>query len=113
MRIDANYVLDSPPNVLKKRLEDTSRAINGGIEFGNPSLGIKNIQGYWLATTSPGVADTEFTVTHNLGYIPTGIIIFSLDKAAIVYSSRKNLWTGKQIFLKVNQPTVNLQGLVA
>lgn len=119
MIIDAHYSHDASPQVLKKRFEDTSRAINGGLEFGGPQQagpkgnGLKNIQGFWVDVTTPGVADTEFTVDHNLGYIPTGIIVFAVDKATVIYASRKNQWTAKQAFFKANLATVSLQGFVA
>jgi len=113
MKIDFHFPHDAPPKVLKKRLEDVSRAINGAIEFGSPAGGVKNVSGFWADTITPGVADTEFTVNHNLQYIPTGIIVFSVDKAAVIYASRKNQWTKTQAFFKANLATVNLQGFVA
>lgn len=100
------------PEDVQRRFLDTARAINGGIEFGSPANGAVNIRGYWLNTTTPGVADTEFIVTHNLNYVPTGIVVISVDKAAVVYASQKNLWTNTQIRLKCNMATVSLQGFV-
>lgn len=99
--------------------KDLARSINGRIDFGSPQGQSKkvpgNIDGTWPGTltggytiTTPGVADTEFTVTHNLGRIPTGYEVKSKDKAAIVYDSRKNLWTTTQMFLKCNVATVQI-----
>ena len=113
MKIDSNIGHDAPPKVIQKRFLDISRVLNGSVEFGNPTLGLKNIQGYWLSVVTPGVADTEFIVTHNLGYIPTGIIVFRVDKAAIIYASQVNLWNATQIRLKCNVATVALIGFVA
>lgn len=95
------------------------RAINGRLDFGSPqgqSKGITgNIDGTWPGTlaggymiTTPGVANTEFIVTHNLGRIPVGYDIRSIDAAALVYDSNKNLWTKTTMRLKCNTATVHL-----
>ncbi len=95
------------------------RAINGRLDFGSPQGQSKkftgNIDGVWPGTlansytiTTPGVANTEFTVTHNLGRIPIGYDIRSIDAAAHIYDSRKSLWTTKVMFLKADQATVHL-----
>lgn len=112
MKIESYFDKGAAPEKVKKRFLDVSRAINGSIEFGSPANGSINIAGFWVNTVTPGVADTEFTVNHNLQYVPTGIIIVSVDKAAIIYSSRKNQWTTTQLFLKANQATVALIGFV-
>jgi hypothetical protein len=94
------------------------RAINGRLDFGSPQGQSKgntgNIDGVWPGTlaggytiTTPG-ANVEFTVTHNLGRIPIGYDIRSIDAAAHVYDSRKSLWTKTQMFLKCDQATVHL-----
>lgn len=82
------------------------------IEFGSPANGSLNIKGFWVSIITPGGANTEFTINHNLGYIPTGIHIISIDQPSIIYASRKVQWTTKQIFLKANVGSVNLQGFV-
>lgn len=81
-------------------------AINGGIQFGSPSSGALNVAGFWKTGTTPGVADQEFTITHNLGYIPSGFIQISVDQSATIYKG-VSTWTTTQIFLKCHQTTVN------
>lgn len=94
------------------------RSVNGRLDFGSPQGQAKkltgNIDGTWPGTlaagytiTTPG-ANVEFTVTHNLGRIPTGYDIRSIDAAAHVYDSRKTLWTTTQMFLKCDVATVHL-----
>lgn len=112
MKIESYIEKNTAPDKLHRRLLDISRSINGAIEFGSPQNGSVNIQGFWLDTVTPGIADTEFVVDHNLQYIPTGIIVISVDKAAVVYASQKNLWTKTQIRLKCDTATVSLQGFV-
>lgn len=95
------------------------RAINGRLDFGSPQGQSKgttgNIDGTWPGTlaggytiTTPGVANTEFIVTHNLGRIPVGYDVRSIDAAAHVYDSNKNLWTKTTMRLKCNTATVHL-----
>ena len=94
------------------------RSINGRIDFGSPqgqSKGLTgNIDGVWPGTlaagymiTTPG-ANVQFTVTHNLGRIPVGYDVRSIDAAAHVYDSNKSTWTKTQMFLKCDTATVHL-----
>lgn len=96
-----------------------TRSINGRLDFGSPQgQSIKqtgNIDGTWPGTlaagytiTTPGGANTEFTVTHNLGRVPTGYDVKSINAAAHIYDSRKNAWTTTQMFLKCDQASVSL-----
>lgn len=112
MKIPFYISKNAPEHIKQKRFIDISRAINGRLEFGNPQDGNVNIQGSWQETTTPNVANTEFTLTHNLGYIPSGIHIISLDKAAIIYASRKSQWTTTQAFFKADQASVALTGFI-
>jgi hypothetical protein len=95
------------------------RAINGRLDFGSPQGQSKgatgNLDGTWPGTlaggytiTTPGAANTQFTVTHNLGRIPVGYDVKSIDAAAHIYDSNKPAWTKTQIFLKCDQATVHL-----
>jgi hypothetical protein len=56
---------------------------------------------------TPGVANTEFTVQHNLGRVPTNYI-WNVDQNAVVYDSRRASWTSQQLFLKCSATSVNL-----
>jgi len=56
---------------------------------------------------TPGVADTEFTVEHRLGIVPTHYI-WNVDKGAVVYDSRRNQWTESQLFLKCSLATATV-----
>jgi len=104
---------------LREIREDLARAVNGKLTFGSPQdqaqKQLGNLDGVWPGTlavgytvTTPGAPNTEFTVTHNLGRVPIGYDVKSLDAAAIIYDSRKALWTPTQMFLKCNAASVNL-----
>lgn len=66
----------------------------------------------WKATgTTPGGANTEFAVTHNLKHVPIGFFVLSTDKAAHIYKST-TAWTAATnsslgtIYLKCDVATV-------
>jgi len=59
--------------------------INGRISFGD-GTDPDNIDGAWVSVTTPGVANTDFTVTHNLNRIPVGYIIMSKNAACDIYT---------------------------
>jgi len=76
------------------------RVVNGGLEFGSPTTGLVNMRGAWATGTTPS-GGAEFAVTHNLGYIPTGFLVWSLGGSATIYSSVGGTpWNKSQIFLK-------------
>lgn len=95
---------DSPQN-LQTILEQNAKVLDGNIQFGTVGS-IGNMKGFMAAGVTPGVANTEFTVTHNLGVVPVGYLVMSVDQAAIIYKST-TVWTGTAIFLKCNATNVN------
>jgi len=86
---------------------EITKVLNGLIGFGSPVGGRDNIDGEFVTITSPAGADTEFTVTHNLGRVPVGFFVVNIDKVGIVYDGG-TVWTTTQMFLKVNAATVTL-----
>ena len=111
MKINNFIEKGAPEHIVQKRFLDISRAVNGNIEFGNPKDGPVNVNGSWHDIITPG-ANVEFTLTHNLGRIPVGIHVISLDQAAIIYASRKSQWTATQAFFKCSNATVALTAFV-
>jgi hypothetical protein len=90
--------------LIQGTLNEVLFVLNGNIEFGNPTDGISNINGVWLTAVTPGVVDTNFTLSHNLGYIPTGWLVVNIDKAAILYKGATP-WSTTQLTLKCNVAT--------
>lgn len=112
MKLNFFIKREPPEHETQKRFLDISRVVNGNIEFGNPKDGPNNIAGSWQTVLTPAAPDTEFTLVHNLGYIPTGIHVVSIDQPAIIYASRQGQWTTKQAFFKCNIASVNLVGFI-
>jgi hypothetical protein len=93
---------------LNNAYQDVGNVVNGNISFGTPSdPGSANVEGFWYTGVTPSSANTEFAVTHNLGRVPTGFLVFSVDQAGILYRS-VTTWTEQQIFLKSNVSSMNV-----
>lgn len=90
---------------LSRCADSVDLVLRGNISYGDPVTGADNIDGAWATGTTPGVANTEFAVTHNLNRIPNGFDVKRMDKAARFYDSG-TAWTKTQIFLKCDVVTV-------
>lgn len=84
--------------------EEIARAINGNLSFGTFDGGPDNMAGSWFDGVSPGAANTDFPVVHNLGRVPQGWILINIDKAAIIYKG-VTAWTDTTIYLRSNAVT--------
>jgi hypothetical protein len=126
MKVEQSYsMLDK--QYQRRRFENISRVVNGGLDFGTPppvspttvvptvnnGIGPGNISGFWVNVTTPATANTTFTVTHNLGRIPNGILVFSVDQpGAVIQSVNKSSWTTKMAQFACNVASVSLLGFV-
>ena len=76
--------------------------ISYGNANGDPSKNIIN----WLASgTTPGVANTDFTITHALGYIPTTIVGQDTNNGGVLYRSPATAWTKTTVTLRCTTAT--------
>jgi len=80
--------------ILNEKDENVSSILDAGISFTD------NVDCDLVTYTSNGTPNTEDTVGHSLGKVPTGIIPVSLDKPAVVYKS--NTFSASNLFLKCN-----------
>ncbi len=90
--------LRSHHSMLSGLWERMARAVNGRMSFGDGTSS-DNIDGVWATPVTPGVANTDFTVTHNLGRIPSGFLVFNKSAACDVYQGSV-AWTTSQITLR-------------
>lgn len=63
-----------------------AKVVNMHISFGNPTSGSDNVDGVWASVVTPGVANTDFTITHNLGRVPVGYIPMTKSAACDIYT---------------------------
>ena len=65
----------------------------------NHKIEFDNFLKYEYTSTDTGTANTEFTVSHNLGFVPGKYILTKINNAGVIYDSGTT-WTTTQIFLK-------------
>ena len=75
-------------------LRQILKTINRGIEF-------NNLLAYHVTISDTGLADTEITVTHSLGFVPSRYVVTQRSKACIVYDG-STPWTTEAIYIKCN-----------
>lgn len=90
---------------LEERERNLKAILERGISFSD------NVDCRLLSFTSSATPDAENTVAHTLGKIPTGFIVYYLDKGAVVYDSG-TAWTSSNIYLKVNTATVAVKIII-
>ena len=71
-----------------------------------------NFDAVWVAYVSNGTANTEDTVSHNLGRIPIGIWVGIPDKSAVIYADNQTAWTTTTVRLKASAATVTVNILL-
>lgn len=72
-------------NMLRRIYERLARVVNGQISFGD-GINADNIDGVWVSVTTPGVANTDFTITHNLSRVPVGYLPVTKSAATDIYT---------------------------
>jgi len=72
----------------------------------NPAIGSEV-----LTVTSDGTANTEYSVAHGLGRVPTGYLVIGQDKAAVNYNGTTPN-TDSLLYLRTDTVTVALKLLV-
>jgi hypothetical protein len=105
--------LGQPVDKLAKRVRQTyeqlAKAFNGNVEFGNPTSGPVNILGVWASPVTPGVANTDFVVVHNLGKPCVGYDVKTKSAACDVYTSpTANASPNTQIILRASAAGIAL-----
>ncbi|SRR6266568_7180292 len=114
MRFDANVRPKETKTHEVGRWSDLERTINGGIEYGTPSqddgtpASPGNIKGSWLTVTTPATPNTDFSLEHGLGTIPSGIDVKQKDGPVDVYNGSTS-HTATHVTLRATQPNVKLQ----
>jgi hypothetical protein len=77
--------LDDFVQMIKNIYQNFSQAFNGHVGYGD-GTNSDNIDGSWINVVAPVGANTDFTVNHNLGRIPSGYWVMQKDRACDVYT---------------------------
>jgi hypothetical protein len=92
-------------NTTNEMARNLDAVLNRGISFSD------NVDCRLTTFTSSGTPDAENTVPHSLGKVPTGYVVYGLDKGAVVYTGTTS-WTKTNIYLKVNTASVAVKIIV-
>lgn len=92
---------------LRRNYERLAQLFNGLISFGD-GTNRDNIDGNWFDVTTPGAANTDFTVTHNLGRVPVGVLVMRKSAAVDIYTGSVAATT-TQITLRATVASVNVK----
>lgn len=85
-------------NFLRMVVNRTKRSVDGHLGFGD-GTDVDNMYGKWKSYTTNAIANTEDTVAHSLKMIPVGYLVFSIDKAGVLYKGA-TAWDTTNIYLK-------------
>lgn len=101
---------DKPFQLIKDLDEETAKIIDGYIgemhhEINNrvPSRGFE--------TTTPGTANVEFRVTHNLGYIPINFLLVDINASGRIYRSTQ-AWDKTNAYLKCTVASAKVRVII-
>lgn len=82
-----------------------SNLLNGGLSFAD------NLESVELTATAHATPDTEFSVAHTLGRVPTRFIVTDIDEGGVVYKGT-TAWTSSLIYLKCTTGGTSIKVLV-
>jgi hypothetical protein len=85
--------MESQIRRLDANLTKLFQAMQGRVSFSD------NVAGKFFAVADTGAANTEFSVTHSFGAVPTDFILTSSDKATEIYKSG-TAWTSTIAYFK-------------
>jgi len=92
--------LEAFVRMIRSVYQNFTTAFNGNIGFGD-GTNLDNINGSWINVVAPVAPDTDFTVNHNLGRIPSGYWIMQKDRACDIYTGSIAA-TATQLTLRAN-----------
>ena len=84
---------------------ELSSLLNGGIKFED------NFNAQIIDVSDSGTINTEFSVSHDLKRVPSGFLVFNINKAGVVYDSG-TAWTTAALFLKCSAANATIKLLV-
>ena len=84
------------PRNIARWSERLARVLNGNVSFGSTMSnkdGDTNISNWKAQGTTPGTANTDFTITHSLGRVPITIVGQDTNNGGLIYRSPATPWT--------------------
>lgn len=95
------------PEGMNRMVVQHGRVLAGNVSFGASTTDTgRNIQGEWHSGTTPGTPNTEFSITHGLGFVPNGYDTKRFSANGIIYDST-TAWTNTTVYLKSSAASAN------
>jgi len=106
---DKNRKLDDQIPLLQDNLDKLFQLAQGRITFGTATDGNggENVAGEFQVVADTGTINTEFSVTHTIGVVPTGFLVININKGGVIYTSGTS-WTSTTIYLKCSTSNTNV-----
>ena len=99
------FVVTPTFDTIAEWIKNHGRVLDGNIHFGlNNTDRQRNIVSWLASGNSPGVANTDFTVAHGLGYVPTTIIGQDTNNGGLLYRGSV-AWTKTAVTLRCTTAT--------
>lgn len=92
--------------MLQTLWQNLAFVLKGQISFGDGTH-VDNISGAWASVPNTGAANTDFTITHNLGRIPVGYLTMTASIATDIYTGSVAA-TKTQITLRSSAANANI-----
>ena len=93
------------PKNLARHSERLAKVLNGNVSYGGTMSNADTDQNLniWKASgTTPGTANTEFSVSHSLNRIPITIVGQDTDNGGLLYRGTTP-WTNTTVYLRCTQ----------
>lgn len=103
------------PTNLTRHSERLAKVLNGNVSFGATMVNGQddtNLNIWKASGTTPGGADTNFTVNHSLGRIPITIVGQDTDNGGLLYRGSV-AWTKTTVTLKCTTAGANFNVVLA
>jgi hypothetical protein len=116
MRPQSKSVVDESPRNLARMGERNARVLARNVSFGatmnNADRDI-NLDVWKASGTTPGVANTDFTIQHSLGRIPLTIVGQDTDNLGLIGRSPTTPWTKTTVTLRCSTASAHYKVILA
>lgn len=105
----------SDPKNLTRHTERLAKVLNGNVSRGSTmsNSDVDNNMNDWkFEGTSPGAANTDFTLPHSLGRIPITIDAQDTTNGGVVYRSPVTAWTKTTVTFRCTTASANYKVIV-
>lgn len=94
-------------------MKNHRRILSGNVQLGVSNTDqARNISNFMASGTTPGVANTNFTITHNLGYVPFTILGFDTNNGGVIFRGTTP-WTKTTVTLQCTTATATYNVRIA